>query len=196
MGKLSFTNLGVWAIVVNMRLALLSLVFCLASSQTWATSCAWSSKDHMESDGIFALISPLAENKQTRFEDIKVKVWKIYSGEIEETISISNSTFFAYWEIDLSDISGGQPYEKLAMPLYKNDNGIYTNDLCAESFTQAYVEDQIAHGLEFGSRQHYCFANIERAYDAIFLTGKFQLDDEENCAKHVPEYDRHFGKGN
>jgi len=114
----------------------------------------------------------------------------------EEIVYISNSTFFAHWEIDLSDKTGSRPYEKLAMPLYKNDKGVYTNYLCAESYTQAFVEDQIARGLEFGSKSQHCFLKIKMAYDAIFLTGEFQLDDEENCAKLIPEYDRRFGKGN
>ncbi len=185
-----------YSIVLIMRLVLLSLIFCLVSPQAWATSCSWSSTDHMESGGVFTLISPLSETKQTRFDDTKVKVWKVYSGDIEEIVYISNSTFFAHWEIDLSDTSGSQPYEKLAMPLYKNDRGIYMNDLCAESYTQAYVEDQIARGLEFGSKSQLCFANIKRAYDAIFLTGELQFDEEKNCAKHIPEYDRRFGNGN
>jgi len=185
-----------YAIVLIMRLVLLSFLLCLTSSRAWATSCSWSSIGHMESGGVFALISPLAETKQTRFDDTKVKVWKVYSGDVEEIVYISNSTFFAHWEIDLSDKTGSRPYEKLAMPLYKNDKGVYTNYLCAESYTQAFVEDQIARGLEFGSKSQHCFLKIKMAYDAIFLTGEFQLDDEENCAKLIPEYDRRFGKGN
>ena len=37
-----------------------------------------------------------------------------------------------------------------------------------------------------------CFGNIERAYDAVFLTGEFDLDDAETCQQYVEEYDSKF----
>ena len=139
-----------------------------------------------------ALISPLPEKEQGGFNSTKAKVWKVYSGQIEDDIYIDNRTFFAHWSIDLSDKTGTASYQKLVMPLYQDETDIYSNGWCRESFLQDYVEDQIARGWDFGSKKQLCFANIKRAYDASFLTGEFILDDKESCAKHKDEFDRLF----